>query len=106
METKQEEVKINNIVLNVGKKEIVLTVEQAKKLKSLLEDLFGKEIIKEVKHEHHYDWWYRPYYVEKKWPSFNDNIFYCDAKLSDSTAKKNVGLKADYTANSLMLKVD
>jgi len=42
-------------------KEISLTMEQAKKLKDILSELFGKEIIKEiVKEEHHH--YNRPYY--------------------------------------------
>ena len=97
METK-EDVKINNIVLNIGKKEISLTVEQAKKLKSMLNDLFGKEIIKEVKHEHHYDWWYKPYFVQQNYPKWNDNIVYC-------ADQKKTNL-ADFKASALMLKVD
>ena len=54
----EKEIKIESLKINIGKKEIELSVEEAKKLKKALEDIFGKEIV----HEHHHDWWYRPYY--------------------------------------------
>ncbi len=60
------DIAIKKVVLNLGGKEISLTIEQAKKLKGSLEELFGKEIIKEVIHDHHYDWHWRyrdPYYA-------------------------------------------
>jgi len=59
MEKKVCEVK--KIVLNIDGKEISLTMEQAKKLKDILGELFEKEIVKEIVKEehHHYD---RPYY--------------------------------------------
>lgn len=59
----EKEIKLDTVNLIVGNKTIELTIEEAKKLKKVLEELFGKEIIKEVIHEHHYDWWYRPYYL-------------------------------------------
>jgi len=65
----EEKMEIKEIVLKLGKKEVSLTVEEAKKLKELLGELFGKEIVKEIVKEehHHYDhyrpfWYYQPYY--------------------------------------------
>lgn len=58
--------KIEKVVLNVEGEKISLSVEQAKKLKTLLDELFGKEIIynKEVVEKHHYhDWYYKPYQI-------------------------------------------
>jgi hypothetical protein len=52
MENKVCEVK--KIVLNINGKEISLSIEQAKKLKDILGELFGKEIIKEVIREINY----------------------------------------------------
>ena len=52
MEKKVCEVK--KIVLNIDGKEISLTIEQAKKLKDILGELFGKEIIKETIREINY----------------------------------------------------
>jgi len=56
--TKEKEVKLDKIVLNIDGTKIPLSVEQAKKLKEVLSDLFGKEVVREI----HHDWWYRPYY--------------------------------------------
>jgi hypothetical protein len=44
MEVKAE---IKKVVLKVSDKEISLSVDEAKKLKELLNELFGKEIVKE-----------------------------------------------------------
>lgn len=56
MSETKDEIRIDTINITLGKKEINLTLEQAKKLKSLLEDLFGKEVIKEIRH----DWYWSP----------------------------------------------
>ena len=59
---------VKKIVIKIEDKEISLTPEQAKKLKGILSEMFGKEIIKEIVKEehHHYDhWgWYPPVYVQ------------------------------------------
>jgi hypothetical protein len=43
---------IKKLVLDLGKKEITLTMEQAKKLKDALDGLFGEKVIRE-EHYHH-----------------------------------------------------
>ena len=61
-------VEIKELTLQLGKKEVVLTVDEARKLKKALEDIFGRDIIREVKEEHHYHD-HRPYwgwYYEQK----------------------------------------
>lgn len=76
---KNEDVKIEKVVLNVEGEKINLSVEQAKKLKGILDELFGKEIIKEVVEKHHYrDWYYRPYQIwcDTSAVPYN-NKFYC-----------------------------
>ena len=45
---------IKKIILDLGGKEVELTTGQAKKLKEALDEMFGKEIVKEI---HHYDYW-------------------------------------------------
>jgi hypothetical protein len=57
----EKEVKLDKIVLSIDGTKIPLSVEQAKKLKEVLSDLFGKEIIKEI---HHNSWWYRPFWSQ------------------------------------------
>ena len=79
-----EKVEIKNIEFKIGKKQLNLTVEEAKKLKAILDELFGKEIIKEIREIHHYDypyrWWWQlggpstpPYQPPDQPP-----IFYCN----------------------------
>jgi len=59
-------VKIKSVEIEVGEKKLNLTVEEAKKLKNVLDELFGKEIIKEVVELHHHHnhsnpwYWYPP----------------------------------------------
>ena len=57
----QTGVEVTNVSIKIGKKELNLTVKEAKELKSVLNELFEKEVVKEV---HHYSdrWWYQPYY--------------------------------------------
>jgi len=55
-------VQIKSVEIEVGKKKFHLTVEEAKKLKSVLDELFGKEIIREVKEIHHHDGHSHPWY--------------------------------------------
>lgn len=81
MEKKTE---IKRIVLQLGKKEISLTVDEAKKLKELLSEMFGKEVIKEIRTEHHYDkyWWNFPPTVSvfrAPEPNPNPYKFFCSA---------------------------
>jgi hypothetical protein len=55
---------IKELKLQLGKKEVALTMEQAKKLKEALDELFGKEVIKEVHHhDHDYRYWWQPWYL-------------------------------------------
>ena len=59
---KNDKTEIKKIVLNLQGKEVSLTVEQAKKLKDLLSEMFGRDVVKEV---HYHDstmrWWQPPY---------------------------------------------
>lgn len=58
-----KEVRITTVSIEIGKKKIDLTVEEAKQLLEILSDTFGEKIntiIKEI--EIHHDW-YRPYVI-------------------------------------------
>lgn len=52
-----KEIKVESLKISIGKKEIELNIEDAKKLKKALEDIFGKDVV----HEYHDCWYYRPY---------------------------------------------
>jgi len=86
---KQKEVKIEKMILNIEGEKVTLTIEQAKKLKEILNELFGKEVIKEIVEKHHYhDWNYYP----QRWtcttsiPSNTLPVFYCsDTKSLEIT---------------------
>lgn len=87
----ESEVKIEKMVLNIEGEKVSLSMEQAKKLKKILDELFGKEVIKEVVEKHHYhDWYYRPYKFNEYWGTSTGkggmlgDIVYCsdNAQLS------------------------
>ena len=59
----KEDIKIEKMILNIDGEKISLTIEQSKKLKKILDELFGKEIIKEVEHHYHNGWYYRPWAI-------------------------------------------
>ena len=80
---------MNNIIkkleLDLGKKTITLNIEQAKKLKKALDELFGKQVVKEI-HEHHdhYPYWAWHWYWHYTYTSYhscnndpNENILWC-----------------------------
>lgn len=95
----EKEMAVSEIVLKIGQREIKLSVEEAKKLKSALEGLFGKEVIKEVKHEHHYDWYYQPHYYKTNSDWFMD-------KYSVTCESKTAPFKgAQLASSSLMINV-
>lgn len=88
VETKpvENEILIKELTIKLGKKEISLTVDEAKKLKKSLEDLFGKEVIKEVVHEHHYDWYYRYLSSPSPYVSNPPYTVWCGSDATSGTA--------------------
>lgn len=52
-----EKMEISKIVVKMGKKEVDLSVEDARKLFRLLEEMFGEKI---VHHDHYYPYWRYP----------------------------------------------
>ena len=90
---KDKEVKIEKMVLNIEGEKVSLSMDQAKKLKKILDELFGKDVIREVVKEHHYrDWYYQPY----KWNY--PYVTYCNAdNQSIATSFQKASLLADNT---------
>jgi hypothetical protein len=86
----ENKVEIKTVNIQVGKKELALTVEECKKLKGLLDELFGKEVVKEVIHHNYpYRWYwdYAPTLIPSTIPSPLTPIYYCNngtANLQDN----------------------
>jgi hypothetical protein len=55
----EKEIKISEIVIELGKREIKLTPDEARKLKELLSEMFGKDTI-----IYRDSWYYRPFYPQ------------------------------------------
>ena len=56
MEEKKKTTRIEAITLNIGRKTVMLTVEEAKELKAILSELFGADkVVYETNHVHHHD---------------------------------------------------
>lgn len=51
-----KKIAIQSLKLKLGSNEVEITVEQARELKALLDDLLGKEVIKVIEDK----WWYMP----------------------------------------------
>lgn len=61
-------VEIKSIKLNLGGREIELSIEEARKLKKALEDIFGREIIRVIEDRWHFYPQLTEPYTPKKWP--------------------------------------
>lgn len=70
---------VKKIVLQLGKREIELTVAEAKELFKGLDELFGE---KTVEHHYHRPWYWKPYEITwdsgtgSKW-KFDNGVVYC-----------------------------
>ena len=93
------ETEIKKIVLQLGEKEVTLTVAQCKKLKELLGEMFGKEVIREVYHDNNW-YWNRPHYLGR--PYYIGEPILC----SSSAGGFKAGFaNAMYSNSTLSLKV-
>lgn len=59
---KNESVKLASITIELGTKKLELTVDECKKLKEVLGELFGKEVIRETIINNRPNWWINPTY--------------------------------------------
>lgn len=58
------EVVVKNIVIKIGEKELLLSLEEAKELQEVLNDVLGKEVqvVKMLIEQYPYNWWsVKPY---------------------------------------------
>jgi len=86
---------IKELKLQLGEKEVSLTMDEAKKLREALDELFGKEVVKEV---YYYD--QRPFW--QWWPST-----WCDWTTYGPYRITNTACTAqfDSSTNAMTLKV-
>ena len=81
---KEKEIEITKVVLKLGAREVELTVDEARKLKSALDGLFKeKEIVREVHHHDYWRWyWNQPIYnpITTTYPS--KPAFYCTTNVA------------------------
>ena len=85
---------IKKIVLDLGKKQVELTPEQAKKLKAALDEMFGERVVREVYPNDYWRWY--PYWSYDKvdrtptvtWGCQTTNG--CSASYSDNTMTMKV----------------
>lgn len=101
-----DKVEIKKITLKLGKREVTLSIEEAKNLKEALEELFGKSIVSEEHHHHHHDHSY-PYYPYRWWwcqgtnldnhqvYCIDNNTLTCDMDMSSNTLALNVSNTAE-----------
>jgi hypothetical protein len=91
MDTKEQPVAVKKVVIQLGKKELVLGIEEAKQLQTALNDMFGK-VVTEEHHHHHDKWWpyywdfYKPYWQTSQGNGYkyipNDNTIYCSVNCN------------------------
>lgn len=88
-------VEIKTLKIKMGKKEVEITVDEARKLHEVLAQLFGDKVVKEVHHDH-YPWggdylWgvpCRPYYwnsdIDFHWDAVppTTNQLYCNSNTN------------------------
>jgi len=81
---------IKKIVLDLGKNQVELTPEQCRKLKDALDEMFGKEIVKEIHHWDNWQWYPTwPYQTTSSrvvWSSDSG----CQVSYADSTMTMKV----------------
>ena len=92
-------VAIQTIKIRIGKKEIELPIEDAKALKKVLEDLFGKEVITVDHHHYHNDGWYWPK------PYWGVNTPYIYRGTSQLEGADTLNYEAKYNTNTAMLSI-
>lgn len=84
-----KQIEISSIKITIGKKEIDLSPEDAKKLHQALNDMFGEKKTEVV---HHYDYYrYWPIYSTPTYPKYDWGTVYCTtAKGNDASLAVNI----------------
>ena len=94
------------IKLKIKNVEIELSIDEADELKTILEGLTGKEIVREVikeyRHEHYIDhwndWWHKRYPYEVTWICDYSNTAQGSARYSTGLTNNN-DIRISYTTD-------
>lgn len=83
----EKEVSIQSIKILMGKKEVELSIEEAKKLHKALAEIFQEKIVEKTIHHYdyyrHYDW--NRFYVSSQPQKFDFGTVYCStAKVTNA----------------------
>lgn len=94
MEKKEKKIEVTGLNLKLGDKKITLTVEQAKKLKQALDEIFGKkEVIREIPCPYPvrpYTPWYWEYPTYAHTVTFDDNTT-CEVSYNSNQVTLTMG---------------
>jgi len=86
----EKEVSIQSIKILMGKKEVELSIEEAKKLHKALAEIFAEKVVEKTVHHYdhyrHYDWnrFYCTNTADIK--KFDFGTVYCQASTGDNTS--------------------
>jgi hypothetical protein len=95
-----EEKIIKSITLKIDDITLTIDIDKAKKLKAALEEMFGKEVIREVivqEHQHYYPFWFWQYQQP-----YRNQLYYGDRVMCGGTT---AGTTAVYSSGNVTLKI-
>ncbi len=74
----EKQIEIKKVTIRMGEREVSISIPEAKRLQEVLNELFGKEVIKEIliKEYHHHHDHYPTYPYQPIWV-YNDNKYLC-----------------------------
>jgi hypothetical protein len=79
---------IKELKLQLGEIEVVLTIDDAKKLKNALDELFGKEVVREVYYHDQppfWQWWYPTWSISTSSGPYRITNSACTAQFDTNT---------------------
>lgn len=84
----EKEVSIQSIKILMGKREVELSIEEAKKLKKALEEIFGTKVIEKTEHIHYHDYFryydWNKYYCVDSPKKYDFGTVYCSNSAKES----------------------
>ncbi len=92
---------IESITVKIGDKSIVFKIDEAKKLKAAFDELFGKEVIKEIIRDNYYPHWRWLYSA----PFYYSDFKTCGTLIGGSTQTYVSQITASCAGNSVNLSI-